>query len=557
VNSEQCRDEEKVQEPVGRVLSIHGSEARIGLFAGILPPTSNEDNTTATVGKFLGIRRGQSLLVGIISEVSMEVPLPAREDGYGAAASVDLIGEITNEDYSGDTHFHRGVTQYPEIGDPAAHIGTHELRTIYEVEGSVAIEVGHLKQDATIAARINVNEMMNKHFAIVGSTGVGKSSGVALILQKILLARSDLRIFLLDGHNEYGHSFGDSALVVNLANLKLPFWLFTFEELLEVIYAGRPGNDEEVEILAELIPLAKGLYYESTKQLMARRTDPKRGYTIDTPVPYRLQDLFALIDERMGKLENRSSRMNYRRLMTRIETVSNDPRYAFMFANANVGGDTMADILRHLFRWQPDGKPMTIMQLAGFPSEVVDVVVSVLCRMAFDFGLWSDGAIELLFVCEEAHRYVSADRSMGFQPARRALSRIAKEGRSHGIYLGLITQRPAEIDATIISQCSTLFAMRMGNERDQQLIQAAVSDTAANLLRLLPSLGTREVVAFGAGVALPTQFTFSRLAEHLIPSNEATSGERLQARLDDRLIDLVIERWRGAMTNKQSLKEAG
>ena len=340
-------------------------------------------------------------------------------------------------------------------------------------------------------------------------------------------------------------------MVINLANLKLPFWLFTFEELLEVIYSGRQANDEEVEILSELIPLAKGLYYQSKEQLIARQTDPSRGYTIDTPVPYRLLDLFALINERMGKLENRSLRMNYRRLMARIETVRNDPRYAFMFANANIGGDTMADILRQLFRWQPDGKRITVMQLAGFPSEIVDAVVSVLSRMAFDFGLWSDGAIELLFVCEEAHRYVSADQSKGFQPTRRTLSRIAKEGRAHGVYLGLVTQRPAELDATIISQCSTLFAMRMGNERDQQLVQAAVSDVAANLLRLLPSLGTREVIAFGAGVPLPTRFTFSRLAEHLIPRSEAESGRRLQAGQDDRLVDLVIERWRGAMTNKQ------
>jgi DNA helicase HerA-like ATPase len=556
VNTKQCRDEEKVQEPVGRVLSIQGSEVRIGLFFSILPTTANEDNATATVGKFLGIRRGQSLLVGIISEVSIEVPLPVREDGYSAAASVDLMGEITTDD-SGDTHFHRGVIHYPGIGDPAALIGKRELAMIYEVDGPNAIEVGYLQQDATIAARINVNEMMNKHFAILGSTGVGKSSGVALIVQRILLARSDLRIFLLDTHSEYGHCFGASALIVNIANLKLPFWLFNFDELLEVIYGGRPGNDEEVEILAELIPLAKGIYYQSREQPIARRTDPKStGYTIDTPVPYRLQDLFALLDEQMGKLENRSSRMNYRRLMTRIETVSNDPRYAFMFANANIGGDTMADTLRHLFRWQPDGKPMTVMQLAGFPSEIVDAVVSVLCRMAFDFGLWSDGAIELLFVCEEAHRYVSADRSMGFQPTRRALSRIAKEGRAHGIFLGLVTQRPAELDATIVSQCSTLFAMRMGNERDQQLIQAAVSDVGANLLRLLPSLGTREVLAFGTGVALPTRFTFPRLAEHLIPRIEATSGRRLQAGLDDQLIDLVIERWRGAMTNKPSLEKA-
>ena len=107
----------------------------------------------------------------------------------------------------------------------------------------------------------------------------------------------------------------------------------------------------------------------------------------------------------MGKLENRSSRMTYHKLMSRIETVRNDPRYAFMFENANVGGDTIAEVLIQLFRLIPNGKPMTVMQLAGFPAEVVDAVVSVLGRMAFDFGLWSDGAAPLLFVCEEAHRY--------------------------------------------------------------------------------------------------------------------------------------------------------
>ena len=157
-----------------------------------------------------------------------------------------------------------------------------------------------------------------------------------------------------------------------------------------------------------------------------------------------------------------------------------------MFENANIGGDTMAEILGHLFRLPPDGKPMTIMQLAGFPAEVVDSVVSVLCRMAFDFGLWSDGAAPLLFVCEEAHRYAPADKKIGFGPTRRALSRIAKEGRKYGVFLGLVTQRPAEIDPTIISQCSTLFVMRLANERDQNLIRSAVSDAAANLLVVHP-----------------------------------------------------------------------
>ena len=545
--TEQYRDEEKVQEPVGRVRSIRGSEARIGLFGG--SATSNDDDTTATVGKFLGICRGQSLLVGIISEVSMEVPLRAREDGYSAVASVDLMGEITNDESTGGMHFHRGVTQYPDIGDPAILVGTRELRTIYEIGGSVAIEVGSLVQDARIPIKIDVNELMNKHFAILGSTGMGKSSGVAIMMQGILLARPDLRIFLIDGQNEYGNCFGDQALVVNLANLNLPFWLFTFEELVEVIYTGRPGDEEEVEILAELLPLAKGLYDQSksTEQSIARRIDPKiTGYTIDTPVPYWLQDLLDLIDEQMGKLEPHVSRASYRRLITRIKAVSNDPRYAFMFAEANVGGDTMADILSYLLRLRPDGKPMTVMQLSGIPSEIVDVVVSVLCRMAFDFGVWSDGAIKLLLVCEEAHRYVSVERAVGFQPIRRVLSRIAKEGRKHGIFLGLVTQRPAEIDPTITSQCSTVFAMRMGNERDQQLVAAAASDVAANLLRFLPSLAPREVFAFGAGMIVPTLFTFHRLPEHLIPRSAAETSRPLQAGLDDRLINLVIERWRGA-----------
>jgi hypothetical protein len=121
-------------------------------------------------------------------------------------------------------------------------------------------------------------------------------------------------------------------LVINPANLKLPFWLFTFEELLEVIFAGRPGNDEEIEILTELVPLAKALYQQSRETPIIKRIGGKAAdYTVDTPVPYRLKDLLALIDERMGRLENRSSRINHRRLITRIEAVSNDPRYGFMF----------------------------------------------------------------------------------------------------------------------------------------------------------------------------------------------------------------------------------
>jgi uncharacterized protein len=382
-----------------------------------------------------------------------------------------------------------------------------------------------------------------------------------LLLNEILKARPNLRIFLLDVHNEYGRCFGDRSLVLNPRNLKLPFWLFNFEEIVDVLFAGRPGVPEELDVLAEVIPMAKGVYtqYQSGDRLGLKRADPRGVYTVDTPVPYRLVDLISLIDERMGKLENRSSRIIYHKLISRIETVRNDPRYTFMFDNANVGGDTMAEVISHLFRLPANGRPMTIMQLAGFPAEVVDSVVSVVCRMAFDFGLWSDGVSPLLFVCEEAHRYASADRNVGFGPTRKAISRIAKEGRKYGVYLGLVTQRPAELDATIISQCNTLFSMRLANDRDQALLRSAVSDAAANLLSFVPSLGTREVLAFGEGVALPTRLRFKEVPPHQLPRSEATisTAPSIADGHDMHFVSAVLERWRGATSHRDVPNDPG
>jgi uncharacterized protein len=186
-------------------------------------------------------------------------------------------------------------------------------------------------------------------------------------------------------------------------------------------------------------------------------------------------------------------------------------------------------------------------------------VVSVLCRMAFDFGLWSDGVSPLLFVCEEAHRYVSADSKIGFGPTRRAVSRIAKEGRKYGVFLGLVTQRPAELDATIISQCNTLFTMRLANERDQALLRSAVSDAAANLLSFVPSLGTREVLAFGEGVALPTRLRFKEVPAHQLPRSEATisSAPSVAAGHDMHFVGAVLDRWRAATSHRETSNDSG
>jgi DNA helicase HerA-like ATPase len=530
-------------EPLGRVISVRGSQASVGAR----PPADAADQPSAT-GQ---LASGGKSLIGVITEAQTRPSI--------ASASVDLLGEILGGPER--PKFQRGVTHYPTIGDAVELITNQELRTVYAPSGSDQIDVGTLQQDPSVIAYVDVEEMLSKHFAVLGSTGVGKSSGVSLLLNEILKARPTLRVFLLDVHNEYGRCFGDRALVLNPRNLKLPFWLFNFEEIVDVLFGGRPGVPEELDILAEIIPMAKGIYtqYQNADRIGLKRLDPKAGYTVDTPVPYRLVDMISLIDERMGKLENRSSRIIYHKLISRIETVRNDPRYAFMFDNANVGGDTMAEVVSHLFRLPANGRPMTIMQLAGFPAEVVDSVVSVLCRMAFDFGLWSDGVSPMLFVCEEAHRYASADRSIGFGPTRKAVSRIAKEGRKYGVYLGLVTQRPAELDATIISQCNTLFAMRLANERDQTLLRSAVSDAAANLLSFVPSLGTREVLAFGEGVALPTRLRFKEVPVHQLPRSEATIATvaSVAAGHDMHFVSAVLERWRGATSQRDVPNDPG
>jgi DNA helicase HerA-like ATPase len=539
-------------ELIGRVVHVTGSQATVELNA-----RAADENPT--VGKYMGLVMGKSIIIGMITEVGEQAVSGGAEGQYRKVARLDLIGELRAE--NGAAQFQRGVTEYPNIGDGAQLLPERALRLVYSAADADRAHIGDLQQNPNIPVSVDIDNLVSRHFAILGATGVGKSSGVAIILQKILDTRPNLRLFLVDPHNEYGRCFGERAQVLTPRNLRLPFWLFNFEETIDVFFGGRPGVDEEIEILSEVIPLAKAAYLQyraGPASPLTKRRDPRDvGFTADTPVPYRIEDMITLLDERMGKLENRNSRMTYHKLIGRVQTFRNHPRYAFMFENANIGGDTMAEIIGHLFRLPPDGKPMTILQLAGFPAEVVDAVVSVLCRMAFDFGLWSDGAAPLLFVCEEAHRYAPADKKVGFGPTKRALSRIAKEGRKYGVFLGLVTQRPAEIDPTIISQCSTLFVMRLANDRDQELIRSAVSDAAASLLTFIPSLGTREVFTFGSGLALPTRMRFAELPPELRPNSEASGDTHADGgnNMSRDLISSVIERWRLSSMSSRMVDE--
>jgi DNA helicase HerA-like ATPase len=201
-----------------------------------------------------------------------------------------------------------------------------------------------------------------------------------------------------------------------------------------------------------------------------------------------------------------------------------------------------------MFRVPVNSKPIAILELTGLPTKSVNVVVSVRCRMTFDFALCSEGQVPVTLVCEQAHRYVPTNPSFGFEPCKRAIAKIAKEGRKYGASLCILTQRPAEIDPTILSHRHTVFALRMSNDRDQEIVKSAIADTGAGLLEFLSALGQREAIAFGDGVTLPVPIKFDELPAHAMPrSSSAPFTEMWQKPVgDEGFLDSTVDRWRNA-----------
>ncbi len=496
---------------LGRVVACSGSKATI---AAVAEAGGTDLTELWSVGKLISISVGKNRVAALVYSMN------TNGVGWGEGQDnlfrieVELLGEVRVEP-DGREEFSSGISAYPYLGAIAHRIRASDLMRIFDAGKSNSCVIGKLTQDASIDATIHIPSMLSKHFAVVGSTGVGKSTAVSLLLHKAIAADPKLRVLILDPHNEFAAAFPRHAVVIDTDTLDLPFWLMRLEEFGEVVFRGRPAVPEELDALRDLIPEAKRAFRGNDSGVMRRQAD-KASVTADTPLPYRMADLLALIDERIGRLEGRQEKPHLRSLKMRIISAINDPRYHFMFSN-NTITDTIMETIAKIFRIPGDGKPICTFQLAGIPSEVINSVASVLCRMAFELALWSDGAIHMLVVCEEAHRYIPSDQNLGFLPTRQAIARIAKEGRKYGVSLGIITQRPGELDQTILSQCSTLFAMRLANDHDQDIIRSAIPNSSISTTSFLSSIGNGEAIAFGAAIAVPMRMRFSRVDEHLLP----------------------------------------
>jgi len=249
----------------------------------------------------------------------------------------------------------------------------------------------------------------------------------------------------------------------------------------------------------------------------------------------------------MGKLDKATSRAPFMRIKNKIDELKADPRFQFMFSGMLVG-DTMADFIAKIFRMPSRGKPISIIDVSGVPSDITSTVVAVLSRMVFDFAIWArdEKTRPVLLVCEEAHRYVPNEKNADGSSVGRILSRIAKEGRKYGISLGLITQRPSDLAEGVLSQCGTIMAMRLNTERDQQFIRAAMPEWSKRLLDAVPALRNRECIICGEGVSLPIRVRIDRLEKERRPASEDPSFVELWNRDggEEELVERVVMRWR-------------
>lgn len=491
-----------------------------------VPKDGGQEQNSWSVGQLVSIFVGSSRVIGLTCRVTAPKGQWISDDENLVEVTLELVGEIVNSG-DGNSKFSSGIASYPQMGCTAAKISTADLSVIYRSEGDSVVRIGNLTQDANVDAKIDIDKLLSRHFAIVGTTGVGKSTSVTLMLRKIVEARPDIRVLMLDPHNEFATAFPKQSVVIDSSNLILPFWLFKLDEFSEVVFRGQSGFDAELEILRDLIPQAKEMFRSdvSGKSTLTARKAIRTNMTADMPVPYRLVDLLKLIDDRLGLLDGKAEKPLLKALQYRLDSISKDPRFRFMFDQGS-GGDIMEQILAKIFRVPQDGKPISVLEMSGLPTEVVNSVVSVLCRMSFDLAMNSNGGIQTLVVCEEAHRYIPADENAGFWPTRQSIARIAKEGRKYGVFLSIITQRPGELDPTILSQCNTLFAMRLGNERDQEIIRGAVTNGAKSTISFLSSIANRECIAFGEAIHTPMRMTFETMRAEDLPGAQIYEQQR-------------------------------
>ncbi len=525
-------------QPIGVVLEIAGSGSMIAIDLERLNDCAEDSDPSIAmagqVGSQIKIRVGNSWLLASVRNQRQD-----RKPG-SILANIDFLGEGIEEKLTGKLHgFRRGVTRYPIPGALVFPATTQDLKQVYASDGRSAVTIGKVYPTKDIRAGIYVDAMLGKHFALLGSTGTGKSTSAALILHRICEAAPDGHIVMVDPHGEYSAAFRNTGVILDVSNLQMPYWIMNFEEHCEVLLSSN-GNDRQID--ADI--LARCLLQARQKSRLA---ESMGKITVDSPIPYLLSDLSNALQDAMGKLDKATNSAPYMRIKNKLDELKGDPRYQFMFSGMLVA-DTMANFIAKIFRMPSNGKPISIIDVSGVPSDITSTVVAVLSRLVFDFAIWGreERTSPILLVCEEAHRYVPSEKNADGNSVGKILSRIAKEGRKYGISLGLITQRPSDLAEGVLSQCGTIISMRLNNDRDQEFVRAAMPEGARGFLDAIPALRNRECIICGEGVAIPIRVAFDTLEEARRPASEDPSFIELWNRTggEEEIVERTVQRWR-------------
>ncbi|MCH2496241.1 MAG: DUF87 domain-containing protein [Erythrobacter sp.] len=529
---------ENATQPIGVVLEIAGSGSMIAIDLQRLNECTEDDDPSIAmagqVGSQVKIRVGNSWLLASVRNQRQD-----RKAG-SILANIDFLGEGIEEKLTGKLHgFRRGVTRYPVPGGMVYPASTQDLKQVYASDGRSAVTIGKVYPTKDIRAGIYIDAMLGKHFALLGSTGTGKSTSAALLLHRICEAAPEGHIVMIDPHGEYSAAFRHTGVILDVSNLQMPYWIMNFEEHCEVLLTSN-GNERQVD--ADI--LARCLLKARQKSRLA---ESMGKITVDSPIPYLLSDLSNEIQDGMGKLDKSTNSAPYMRIKNKLDEIKGDPRYQFMFSGMLVA-DTMAAFIAKIFRMPSNGKPISIIDVSGVPSDITATVVAVLSRLVFDFAIWGreERTSPILLVCEEAHRYVPNEKNADGNSVGTILSRIAKEGRKYGISLGLITQRPSDLAEGVLSQCGTIISMRLNNDRDQEFVRAAMPEGARGFLDAIPALRNRECIICGEGVAIPMRVSFDNLEESRRPASEDPSFVELWNKTggEEETVQRTVLRWR-------------
>lgn len=504
---------------IGRVVEVHGSRILGELEANVrnlYRTYRSRKYAVGQVGSIIKVESGDVLVFGVVTSLRMVEADPAsasqtHSDPSSKWIDIELLGQGHKTGVRADEFvFERGVSDYPLPGQPVSLVTVEELRRIFAKPGEPAVQIGSVAQASGLPVYLLTNNLLGKHLAVLGTTGSGKSCAVTLLLRSIVRTYKNAHVILLDPHNEYARAFPNESELIDPTNLEIPHWLLNFEESVE-LFVGKTeyAATSQTNILKDALLKARRQF---SSGILA-----EDHITVDSPVPYRLGDLADHVRAAMPSQD--SKKESYNKILAKMDTLRADRRFEFLLRPDETVKDNLAALVGELLRIPGEGRPLTIIDLSGVPSDVVDVVVSVLCRTVFDFALWNPDRdkMPLWLVCEEAHRYVPSREEAAFQPTKRALSRIAKEGRKYGVGLCLVTQRPSELAISVLSQCNTILALRLSNDQDRQFVQAALPDSVRSLVEALPALRNREALIVGEGVTVPVRLMLDELPEDQRP----------------------------------------